>query len=257
MTKTKYIGFAVALAMIGTTAGFLMYWKSNQRLGKPGVKVGATPLYDEKGKTIATESVLLPDTVAGYGSRLLPVTSAELNTLPKDTTYGKRLYEHRDGFQVQTSVVLMGTDRTSIHKPQFCLTGQGWSIDKSELTSVKVDSPMPYELPVMKLTTAIQVKDKSGKPITVRGIYVYWFVADDRLTAEHGERMISMAKTLASRAVLERWAYVSFFAKCWPGQEEATYDRIQNLITASVPEFQLAAGEPPPSETAAIVSEKP
>jgi hypothetical protein len=38
---------------------------------------------------------------------------------------------------------------------------------------------------------------------------------------------------------LQRWAYVSFFTVCRPGQEDATFARIKPLITAAVPEFQL------------------
>jgi len=39
-------------------------------------------------------------------------------------------------------------------------------------------------------------------------------------------------------------AYVACLSFCYPGQEEATYARIKELISATVPEFQLATGEP-------------
>jgi len=39
--------------------------------------------------------------------------------------------------------------------------------------------------------------------------------------------------------VLQRWAYVSYFTACLPGQEDATFARMKALITASVPEIQL------------------
>jgi len=42
--------------------------------------------------------------------------------------------------------------------------------------------------------------------------------------------------------VLQRWAYVSCFSICLPGKEQATYDRIKDLIVATVPKFQTAAG---------------
>jgi len=38
---------------------------------------------------------------------------------------------------------------------------------------------------------------------------------------------------------LQRWAYISCFAVCLPGQEEATFERLKKFIAASVPEFQL------------------
>jgi hypothetical protein len=56
-----------------------------------------------------------------------------------------------------------------------------------------------------------------------------------------------MARTLLSSGVLERWAYVSFFAPCAPGQEAETYERMKKLIAASVPEFQLVHRGAPPA----------
>ena len=55
-----------------------------------------------------------------------------LGALPEDTSFGARLYTAPDQFGLLMNVVLMGTDRTSLHKPQFCLTGQGWAIDQSK-----------------------------------------------------------------------------------------------------------------------------
>jgi hypothetical protein len=53
---------------------------------------------------------------------------------------------------------------------------------------------------------------------------------------------------LLRTSVLERWAYVSYFAQCEPGQEDAAFERIKKLIAASVPEFQL----PPKAAVTAI-----
>ncbi|MFO1500850.1 MAG: hypothetical protein U1G07_21095 [Verrucomicrobiota bacterium] len=137
---------------------------------------------------------------------------------------------------------MMGTDRT-IHKPQFCLDSQGWRIDKTETDLIPMARPHPYDLRVMKLTTTGQGMDKQGRPMKLRGLYVYWFVAEDHLTPYHGERMWWMAKEMIRSGVLQRWAYVSYFTACLPGQEEAVYARVKELIAASVPEFQLAAGQ--------------
>jgi hypothetical protein len=143
------------------------------------------------------------------------------------------------------NVVLMGADRTSIHKPQFCLTGSGWDIDPTESNpdTVRVESPHPYDLPVMKLLTTRLAKTPDGSSRNIRGIYVYWFVADNDLTSSHFVRMRKITTHLLTTGELERWAYVSCFAVCWPGDEAATYERMKKFIAASVPKFQLAVGE--------------
>jgi hypothetical protein len=42
--------------------------------------------------------------------------------------------------------------------------------------------------------------------------------------------------------VMPRWAYVSCLAWFKPGQEDAAYRRMEQLIAAAVPEFQLYPG---------------
>jgi hypothetical protein len=230
--------------LVGVAAGFLTYWKSIQKLGVPGVKVVAEPIYDEKGDRIATNSAYLPERVLDYSSRPVALTRLEVDWVPKDTTFGRRLYKGADGFELLVSIVLMGTDRTSIHKPQYCLPGQGWYIDPSEsgTASVRVERPHPYDLPVMKLTTTAYREQPDGQKGVVRGIYVYWFVADGELTADHLQRMWWMARDLLATGTLQRWAYVGCFGACLPGQEEQTFERIKQFIAAAAPEFQRAAG---------------
>lgn len=235
MKKSQWILLAVTLAFIGSGAGVLLKLKAAQRLGEPGLKVAHIP--GTNGLT-----VVLPECVLDYSSAPVEVTPLEISSLPKDTTFGRRNYTAPDGFSTFVSVVLMGRDRTSIHKPQFCLVGQGWSIDRTETVAIPVTQPRAYDLPVMKLTTTKQFADERGQTQTVRGVYVYWFVAEDRLTASHSERMWWMAKDLFSKGVLQRWAYVTCFSTCRPGEEDATFARMKQFIVGAVPEFQLAVG---------------
>jgi len=74
-----------------------------------------------------------------------------------------------------------------------------------------------------------------------RGIYVYYYVADNAISAgTYGiERMWLMARDMLRTGVLQRWAYVSYFSVCAPGQEEATFERMKKFIAAAAPEFQL------------------
>jgi hypothetical protein len=46
---------------------------------------------------------------------------------------------------------------------------------------------------------------------------------------------------------LDRWAYISFFSVCQPGQQDAAFERMKKLIAAAVPEFQLTPNAKNPS----------
>lgn len=236
MSRQKMILLVVVLALIGGTALGLLRLRSGQRLGLPGVKTQAVA---GSGKV----EIPLPESVPGYTSQALETPAVVTNTLPADTSFGQRAYQAADGFFAQMNVVLMGADRSSIHKPQICLPAQGWTINQTEVTTIPMARPEPYELPVIKLTASNQLQI-NGQPVAARGIYVYWFVTHGELSADPSgfRRLWRGVRHLFGTGELQRWAYVSVFAVCAPGQEEATYGRMKQLIVATVPEFQLAGG---------------
>lgn len=234
------IGFAV---LMGLTAALLVRVRANYVLGKPGVKIVEAPIYNEDTNLVSNISAYLPEAVGEFKkSRAQHVTKLELAMLPTDTVYGRRTYLGDDGFQTMVSVVVMGTDRTSIHKPQYCLAGQGEQIVNTEVITVPIKSPVPYDLKIMKLTTRSQRRVGRGQFVPVSGLFLYWFVADGHLTPHHGERMWLMGKDLVTKGLLQRWAYVAYFGVCTPGQEDKLLNRMTAFIADSVPEFQVTTG---------------
>jgi Protein of unknown function (DUF3485) len=248
MNKQKSILLALTLAMIAGTGWFLAHIHSFQRLGKPGVKT--RPLAGSQNL-----EVVLPEHVLDYDSEPIPLAEIVTNTLPADTSYGQRLYSAPDGFRIQFGVVLMGGDRTSLHKPQFCLEGQGFQLGPSSYSTqaVPVERPYPYELSVGRLIGARQV-EVNGQRQGIRAVYVYYYVADGALSvsASGAQRMWWMARDLIRTGVLQRWAYVNYLAICEPGQEDATFERMKAFIAASAPEFQLT----PSAREAAVAASK-
>ena len=233
MNRRQLILFGVALALMLGAAGMLAHLKSNRHLGAPGVKTEPIP-------GSVRLNVVLPERVLDFKSEVVETEKLVLDTLPQDTSFGQRRYEAADGFQVAMNVVLMGSDRTSLHKPQFCLIGAGWRIDQTENITVRIPRPQPYDLPVTKLTTSREFTS-NGQTTPMRGVYLYWFVCDGKISGEDsgGQRMWWMAKELLRTGVLQRWAYVTCFSVCAPGQEAATSKRMEQFLAAAVPEFQL------------------
>jgi hypothetical protein len=238
MSRQNFICTLAVLGLIGGTAVLLANLRAHQKLGPPGVKT--SPL----GDSIRLQ-VELPERVLDYESTNVPVEQIVLDILPKDTSFGQRHYTAPDKFQTWINVVLMGKDRSSMHKPQICFEGQGWIINDnvSTETTVPLERPCAYNLPVMKLI-ANKVYTVNGEQQLVRQVYVYWFVAPNQITAKHWQRMWWLARDLFRTGVLQRWAYVSVSSFCPPGQEDAVFERLKKFIAAAVPEFQLT---PPPA----------
>ncbi len=233
-TCQKILG-GLLLLLIAGTAFLLLHMKAHQRLGEPGVKT--RPMPDSKNL-----EVLLPETVPGFTSEILTNVETVLQVLPSDTSFRVRAYQSGDGFQSELSVVLMGADRSSIHKPQICMTGQGWALDNSltRVEQIPMNRPFAYDLPVNKVVGTKVITDAQGRSQTISGIYLYWFVDANHYTANSWRWMAWLVpRDLLLHGILERWAYVSYFSPCLLGQETATLDRMKKLIATTVPEFQL------------------
>ena len=246
MNRQKWVGLIVALVLMAGAASVLATLRTHQRLGEPAVKTSPIP------GSIRLQ-VDLPEKVLNYASKALEVDQLTTNTLPPDTSFGQRMYFAPNLPPVQLSVVLMGSDRTSIHKTEYCLQGTGWQIDRaaSAETKINIDRPVPYELPVMKFIASHDPTTDHPEPM--RAVYVCWFVADnDEFTPNHMTRMWWLARDLFRTGVLQRWSLVSYFSPCAPGQEEATFEQMKKFIAASVPEFQLV-----PRSNGATIAARP
>jgi hypothetical protein len=236
MNRGKLIVAILALAIMAGGAGTLARLKAAQRLGAPGVKHTPTG----EGLRVRIE---LPERVLDYVSTNVEPSKLEVDMLPKDTSFGRRVYRAPDGFEILLAAVLMGTDRTSIHKPEYCLTSQGWQIVGQETVELPMERPRPYALPVREFKTSRLVQLPDGRQQKWSGLYLFWFVADEHLTASHWARVGWITRDLLQKGVLPRWAYVSAFVVCAPGQEAQAAGRVRQFLAAAVPEFQTATGE--------------
>ena len=238
---------ATVLLITAGTAGFIATQPMRQKLGQPGVRVEQKPMYSfELGATtneprrVAESRVHLPARVLDFESREFPISHITWEALPKDTLFGHRMYGRTNGLVLDLQVVLMGGDRSSIHKPQYCLRGSGFDILKTEPQTIRLAGPQARDLPVMKLSLGRTVRD--GESVRREaGVYVYWFVADGEVTAEHDMRMWRMARDMLKTGVLQRWAYVICSARCAPGEEDATFERMKEFIAAAAPQVHTEA----------------
>lgn len=231
--------FAVVAGMIVGAGALLASLKKNQRLSEPGVKVVAEALLDSDGNSFGESSVYLPPDVSGFESKPLPMSPIVLDSLPKDTVFGQRFYSGTNGFWISVGAVLMGADRTSIHQPQYCLTGQGFRIESEESGEIHVGGDSGYELPLRRIVARGAFRGPDGEVVELSRVLVYWFVADGSLTSEHETRMWEQATEQLKTGVLQRWAYITCFAPCRPGEEAASFAKVEAFIAEAAPQFIL------------------
>lgn len=240
MKRPHIAALAVFITLVILSA-FIASIKTN--LGQPGVAIGSQPILDPDGNILVTNSIAMPPNVGFFTGKDVAISPRTVEWLPPDTTYGFRDYYDTDGFEARMQVVLMKKDRTSIHKPEYCLYGSGMEITNTEIIDIPMSDPMPYNLPATKISVVRKLEQPDGSIREWTGFYIYWFVSEDQMVPDHMTRIVLMATDLLREKVLKRWAYVSCLSLSHPGNEVALEKRMVQLIQQSVPKFQLT---PPP-----------
>jgi hypothetical protein len=144
--------------------------------------------------------------------------------LPEDTQGARRLYKHESGKQLYCSIVLAGRDVTSIHRPELCLPGQGWTIRSEYVEHVEIPSAHKGRLGVMRMNTEREVEVAPGQKARMRSVFAYWFVGKDRVTPHHMERIILTTKDRVFHNTNHRWAYILIHAQVDPTGHEPGSD---------------------------------
>lgn len=164
------------------------------------------------------------DTCPDCGAPLSTMNWAEKAMLPADTGLTRCLYvaPHGGAPTVQATIVLSGNDRSSIHRPQVCMTAAGHEIEEEYTISVAMgEGKPPLDVRVLEMTRPIE--GRPGQRET--SYYAYWFVGKGRTTASHVQRMIWMASDRILYGVNHRWAYISVYG----ARDPATRDHVQTI----------------------------
>jgi EpsI family protein len=163
----------------------------------------------EPGVKLVDGRPFLIDRVGDWtGGELQGLTEIERNLLPKDTEGARRLYADSNGDQLFCSIVLAGREVTSIHRPELCLPGQGWTIQEEHVQRIPLSAPDGGTLEVMQMNGTRSVPLNDGRTGEYRVLFIYWFIGKDRVTAHHWQRIFWTARDRVLHNTNHRWAYV-------------------------------------------------
>ena len=166
-----------------------------------------------------------PTTCPRCGAPLGNMNWAERAMLPADTGLVRKYYSipgNRSG--IHATIVLSGDDRSSIHRPQVCMTAAGNEIAHERIIQIPL-AGRTEPLEVMVLDMAKPTQREDGSPATYNSFYAYWFVGKDRETASHLARMAWMGYDRVFRGVSHRWAYIALSG----GRDPASEAHLQTI----------------------------
>lgn len=148
----------------------------------------------------------IPDVCPDCGEHLFKMARAEKEALPEDTEFVKSSYTNDASTRLFTSIVLSGTARDSIHRPQRCLKGQGNTIDGEYNLVIPLEGRDSLKIRVIKASRTFRTAEG---PMPYYSYYAYWFVGQDRETPSHYSRMFWLAWDRVVRSKANRWAYIA------------------------------------------------
>jgi hypothetical protein len=215
MEARKFKPYIIVLSLMVLTSLVLAYTVDVNMTNEAGVNVYLPDEFaDWTGREVRycqnpehqavffAEEVEDANTCPDCGAELHMMSVDERRVLPADTIILKKQYSHPTGQDVTASIVLSGADRSSIHRPQLCLTGQGRDIVREWTHTVDLPGRDPLKVMVLDMVFNMQ-----GQQINF--YYAYWFVGKGRETPSHYERMFWMGFDRIIHNVSHRWAYIS------------------------------------------------
>ncbi len=235
--RLEKVRWRTAVVIAGVAVGemlFLHHLATMSPRGGAGVNLtadGANPV--ELPAFLGTE----------WAGRRVEVSAVEREILPPDTGFSRKNYLSLNDprQQVFVSIVLSGRDRTSIHRPEMCLVGQGWTITGATGRSFVYpasDGRPAHPIPATLLRVQRSATTTTGQPRPpVPQIVAYWFVNADVVVATHWDRFWHDAWNRVLHARADRWAYVLMQTDAIDG-ETAALARMQAVLDRVLPAFQ-------------------
>jgi EpsI family protein len=167
------------------------------------------------------------------------ISAVEREVLPPDTGFSRKNYVLLQNLNVRVflSIVLSGRDRTSIHRPEICLVGQGWTITGRTQHRFTRPDVSGAPVPATVLRIEHEFTTPRGEKVKVPALFAYWFVGADRIVASHWERILYTSLDRLRHLQTHRWAYVVVQTIATDG-EAAALARMQAILDGTLPKFQ-------------------
>jgi len=222
-----------AVTVAGSVAVCLLAAKLDAR---PPQVVAGVKLQEDGGSPVDLPGFIGTEWIG----QSVDVTAVERAVLPADTGYARRNYisigDRRH--QVFLSVVLSGRDRSSIHRPELCLVGQGWTITGRSRQEFSGGSET---IPATLLRVEHAVVGPRAGDGPVRSLLAYWFVGGEGLEPTHVGMQLRDAYDRLRYLRADRWAYVVVQSVVVNGDEAAALARMQEVLSSVWPAVRSEA----------------
>lgn len=191
--------------------------------------------------------LFLANELFDWSGREQEITRKEIDTLGAGTEFARKVYVNTTrearGYEILVSIVLSGHDMAnSIHRPERCLTAQGWNVLGSTELTLRLPKHGGFQVTRLKNNRVIKTPEEERPQ---NAYTYYWFVGDHQITGSHWNRWFIDNRDRLFRGVNQRWAFITVTGIIPtardPGHQDE-YDKfadtqIRSLIEELAPQF--------------------
>jgi EpsI family protein len=186
-------------------------------------------------------NLALPESVGVWEGKDLAISEREIAALGHETQFARKSYTNGLGDELQVTIVLAGQDmNTSIHRPERCLSAQGWDLVDSQSVRVPLPSGAAMEATRLHDMRMFQSEGRASG-VAIYNLNYYWFVGYSDITNSHTARYWMDIRDRILHGYNQRWAYFTVAATVTDGlrrfgrDEKQTDALIQDFIKKLVP----------------------
>lgn len=174
----------------------------------------------------------------------IPVDFVTRKVLPPGTTFLRKWYRAAGTAEglpdVNATVIISGSDKRSIHRPERCLQGQGWQILSRDRCAVARRPSGPKDLRVTRLVVRHVWLTSEGNKAEQKDVVFYWFRGHNRLTGSNLRRLAYTAWDRMAHRLDYPWSYTLLIAPVRGSVNETT-----QALAHFVPELLGSRSEAP------------
>ncbi len=180
----------------------------------------------------------LPLQVGNYQGISQDMTAIERNILDPGVELVRNQYLSSDHRMVVATVIQSGLGKRTLHRPEVCLPGQGWSITDRSPVPIKLADGRTIEATLLRMFRDFE--PAPGQRRRMRALNVYWYIGSDGTTsADYYDHIRISYLDGVLKNLTHRWAMASFFVPL-PDSEIGAMDPM--LEVAALEELREFSG---------------
>lgn len=189
----------------------------------------------------------LPLQFGSFQGQVLDMTAQERNILDAGVELARNIYASETGQQFLATLIVGGDGKRTLHRPEVCLPGQGWTIAEQSTLPIKRKDGSIIHTTLLRMFR--DSESEGGVRMRMRALNLYWYIGSDGTTSpDYYDHIRVSYQDAIFKNLNHRWSMASFFFPMKPqplGTEDpfaevGLIEEAKKVIRDLAPTFEAA-----------------